>query len=363
MSLRTIVSVAIAALLLAGCSDSDEPAPAPASPTSPSASPEPRTVEPRVADEIVTDLNVPWSIVFLDDGSALVSQRDSASIVRVGADGSVTDLGQVPGVQPGGEGGLQGLAVTPDESTVFAYLTSPSDNRVARMSFDGETLGEPAPILTGLAKAQNHQGGALLYDQDDDVLFVAVGDAAQAQRAQDTSSLNGKILRIDRDGNPAPGNPFGNEVWSYGHRNVEGLAFDEDGRLWASEFGEKAADELNLIEAGGNYGWPEVEGASDDSRFVAPKATWPTDQASPAGLAIVGDTAYLGALRGQRLWAVPLDGEQAGAPREAFVEEFGRLRAVADAGDGTLWISTSNTDGRISSRPGDDRLLRVVVRE
>ncbi|RLV56065.1 PQQ-dependent sugar dehydrogenase [Aeromicrobium phragmitis] len=354
-------------MVLAACGgDGEQDAPTP-EPTTPSPSgdapQEPRTVEPRVDAEVATDLNVPWDIVFLDDGSALVTQRDAASVVRVSADGSVTDLGEVPGVQPGGEGGLQGLAITPDESTVFAYLTSPTDNRVVRMSFDGAALGEPEPILTGLAKAQFHQGGALLYDADEDLLFVAVGDAAQAGLAQDTSSLNGKILRIDTDGNPAPGNPFGNEVWSYGHRNVEGLAFDSEGRLWASEFGDKAADELNLIESGGNYGWPEVEGASDDERFVAPKATWSVEEASPAGLAIVGDTAYLGALRGQRLLAVPLDGENVGTPVSYLVEEFGRIRAAAAAPDGTLWISTSNTDGRIASRDGDDRLLRLIVQE
>lgn len=365
---RTAVVTATVMMLLAGCSgeggqqEASEPTPEASSP-SPSAPAQPHTVEPRVDTELATGLNVPWGIVFLEDGSALVSQRDSASIVRVGGGGEVTDLGEVPGVQPGGEGGLQGLAITPDESTVFAYLTSATDNRVVRMSFDGSALGEPEPILTGLAKAQNHQGGALLYDETDDLIFVAVGDAAQAELAQDTASLNGKILRIDRDGNPAPGNPFGNEVWSYGHRNVEGLAFDSEGRLWASEFGEKGADELNLIEPGGNYGWPEVEGASDDPRFVAPRATWSTDEASPAGLAVVGDTAYLGALRGQRLWSVPLDGDEAGEPVPYFVEEYGRIRAAVAAPDGSLWISTSNTDGRIAPREGDDRLLRVIVQE
>lgn len=370
---RTAVAAATVTLFLAGCSgdrehentsESTPPTSPPSSSTpAPTAGAEVRTVEPRIDAEVASGLNVPWAIAFLEDGSALVSQRDSATIVRVGTDGAVTGVGEVPGVQPGGEGGLQGLAVDANHTTVFAYLTSPIDNRVVRMSFDGTTLGEPEPILTGLAKAQNHQGGALLYEEESDYLFVAVGDAAQAELAQDRSSLNGKILRIDRDGNPAPGNPFDNEVWSYGHRNVEGLAFDSDGRLWASEFGEKGADELNLIRPGGNYGWPEVEGTSDDPRFVAPSATWSTDEASPAGLAIVGDTAYLGALRGQRLWSVPLDRDRAGTPVPHFVEEYGRIRAAAAAPDGTLWISTSNTDGRIAPRAGDDRLIRVVVQE
>ncbi len=365
MKRRAFVPVIVVAMALAACSGGeDTPTPAPTTPSAAkSVTPQPRTVEPRVDAEIATGLNVPWAIAFLEDGSALVSQRDSASIVRVGTDGAVTEVGEVPGVEPGGEGGLQGLAIGPGDSMVFAYLTSPTDNRVVRMSFDGTRLGAPEPILTGLAKAQFHQGGALLYDETADVLFVAVGDAARPELAQDTSSLNGKILRIDRDGNPAPGNPFGNEVWSYGHRNVEGLAFDGEGRLWASEFGDKGADELNLIEAGGNYGWPEVEGASDDERFVAPKVTWSVEEASPAGLAIVGETAYVAALRGQRVWAVPLEGDQAGIPAAHLVEEFGRIRAAAAAPDGTLWISTSNTDGRIAPREGDDRILRLIVQE
>ena len=171
--------------------------------------------------------------------------------------------------------------------------------------------------------------------------------------------MNGKILRVDRDGRPWPGNPFGNEVHSYGHRNVEGLAFDGAGRLWASEFGQNRRDELNLIRPGGNYGWPEVEGDSDDPRFVAPAATWTTQEASPAGLAIIGDRAYMAALRGRRLWEIPLTESAAGEPVSRYADEFGRLRVVAAAPDGSLWFGTSNTDGRGRPADGDDRLLRM----
>jgi glucose/arabinose dehydrogenase len=147
-----------------------------------------------------------------------------------------------------------------------------------------------------------------------------------------------------------------------GHRNNEGLAFDGTGRLWASEFGQDRRDELNLIERGGNYGWPQFEGESDDPRFISPMTTWTTDEASPAGLAIIGDQAYMAALRGRRLWRIPLgDGADVGEPQALFDDTYGRLRAVAAAPDGSLWISTSNTDGRGAPAPGDDRILRVTV--
>lgn len=310
---------------------------------------------------IASGLNVPWSIVFLPDRSALVSQRDDARISQITPDGRVLTVGDVADVAPRGEGGLQGLAVAPDDPrTVFAYYTTDDDNRVVRMDFDGARLGAPRPIMTGLDTAFNHHGGAMLFDRDGS-LFVAVGDAAQPKVAQDVRARNGKILRITRDGRPAPGNPFGNEVWSYGHRNVEGLAFDRAGRLWATEFGQNDRDELNLIGRGGNYGWPEVEGESDDPRWIAPVTTWSTGEASPAGLAIVGDRAYVAALRGRRLWEVPLRGESAGAPVARFTDEYGRIRAVAAAPDGSLWMGTSNTDGRGLPGDGDDRILRVTV--
>ncbi|MCH5644292.1 PQQ-dependent sugar dehydrogenase [Gordonia sp. ABSL49_1] len=333
--------------LVAGCAQSDQQAP----PTTP----------PSGITTIADGLNVPWAMAFLAGGDALVTQRDDAAIVRVSPTGQVTTIGDVAGVAPRGEGGLQGIALAPgDESGVYVYYTTASDNRVARMDFDGRRLGPPQPLLTGLDTAPNHHGGALLFDAAGS-LFVAVGDAAQPEVAQDVRLLNGKILRIDRAGRPWPGNPFGNAVYSYGHRNVEGLAFDSAGRLWATEFGQNERDELNLIVRGRNYGWPIHEGESDDPAYVAPQVTWSTDEASPAGLAIVGDTAYVAALRGRRLWTVPLRDGRAGSTSSRFDGELGRLRAVEAAPDGSLWISTSNTDGRGASAANDDRILRVPI--
>ncbi|OCH79967.1 sorbosone dehydrogenase family protein [Gordonia sp. UCD-TK1] len=310
-------------------------------------------------ETVASGLNVPWALAFLGDGDALVTQRDDATVVRVSPGGEVRTVGEFADAAPRGEGGLQGIAVAPgDESAVFVYYTTATDNRLVRLDFDGDRLTRPRPLITGLDAAYNHHGGALAFGSDGS-LFVSVGDAAVPEVAQDVRALNGKILRIDRNGRPWPGNPFGNEVHSYGHRNVEGLAFDGAGRLWASEFGQNRRDELNLIRPGGNYGWPEVEGDSDDPRFVAPAATWTTQEASPAGLAIVGDRAYMAALRGRRLWEIPLTESAAGEPVSRYADEFGRLRVVAAAPDGSLWFGTSNTDGRGRPADGDDRLLRM----
>ena len=316
-----------------------------------------------VASTIATGLNVPWSIVFEPAGTALVSERDNARIVRVSADGDVRPLGDVPGVAPSegfGEGGLLGLALDPDDArTLYAYHSTNTDNRVVRIRINGNGLGRPVPVLTGIPVSTHHNGGRLAFGPDG-MLYVSTGDAEQSDRAQNTDDLGGKILRIRPDGRPAPNNPFDNEIWSYGHRNVEGIAFDDSERLWASEFGDSTFDELNLIERGGNYGWPEVEG-KDGSEFTNPLQVWSPDKCSPAAVAITGGVAYVAALRGERVIGVPLDGSRTGKPKDSFVGEYGRLREIAVAPDGALWVSTSNTDGRSEPGPDDDRILRVTV--
>ena len=205
---------------------------------------------------------------------------------------------------------------------MFAYFTAADDNRIVAMSWDGSALGEPRVILDGIPKGGRHNGGRMVIGPDG-FLYVGTGEVGEPPLAQDRNSLGGKILRITLDGQPAPGNPFGNEVWSYGHRNVEGLAFDADGRLWASEFGEQSWDELNLITKGANYGWPEVEGSGNGEGLTNPKVVWTTDEASPAGLAYADGSLWMAALRGERLWQIPISGTEAG---DAGVPLAGRAR-------------------------------------
>lgn len=315
---------------------------------------------------------MPWGLARQDDGSYLASLRDEARIVRVAPDGKVARVpgtgpdGTIPGVQPDGEAGLLGIAFAPgDQSVLYAYLTAAGDNRVVAMRYAGGRLGAPTPLVTGIPKADHHDGGRMAFGPDG-MLYVTTGDGGVTSRAQDRSSLGGKILRVTRTGAPAPGNPFpGSRVWSYGHRNVQGLGWDDHGRMYASEFGQDTWDELNRILPGHNYGWPQVEGMGDaaDVRrgFTPPLVVWPTDDASPSGLAIGRGAVWLAALRGQRLWRVPLNADGAtGQPTSLLHNEYGRLRTAVFDPDGTLLVFTSNTF-RGSPGPDDDRLLRLTL--
>jgi len=372
------VAVALGAALLAACTPE---AAAPPSPVAPSASPTPvpsatASAEPPpvllptgAPDVLASGLAAPWSILRLPAGGVLVSERDSGRIVEVLEDGSLRVAGEVTGVVAGGEGGLLGLAYLPSTRErgpfVYAYHTAASDNRIVRMTLTGLpgslALGAPEPILTGVPRAGNHNGGRIAFGPDG-FLYATSGDAGDRDAAQDPASTSGKILRMTPEGRPAPGNPFDNLTWSMGHRNPQGIAWDATGRMWAAEFGQNTWDELNRIEAGANYGWPVVEGAADDPRFVNPVMQWPTSEASPSGLAIIGDTLFLAALRGERIWSVaPATAGGELTATEWFRGEFGRIRDVTAGPDGSLWFIGNNTDGRGSPREGDDRLFRVQL--
>ncbi|GAA1863214.1 PQQ-dependent sugar dehydrogenase [Pseudonocardia ailaonensis] len=362
---RRQLAVAVLAVgLLAGCSAGTPTGPGATTPARATPQSAPAPGGPRV---ITTGLEVPWGLAFLPDGSALVTERKAARISRVAPDGKVTPVGTVAGVSPQGEGGLMGIAVSPGYATdraVYVSFTGADDNRVVRLTAaaDGTIDGaRQQPVVTGIPKGSIHNGGAVAFGPDG-FLYVATGEAGRRDPAQDRADLGGKILRVTTDGAPAPGNPFGTAVYSYGHRNVQGLAFDPQGRLWATEFGQNTYDEVNLITPGGNYGWPVVEGIGKRAGYTDPLVQWTTDEASPSGLAIAGGSLYVAALRGARIWEVPLAGAGVGTPQALAQGEFGRIRGAATAPDGrSVWFTTSNRDGRGSPTGDDDRILVLPV--
>ena len=383
---RRVVSatLAVTALLLAaGCSSGGEGLPdgvhstsSGSSGTATGSSPSAQAAEQtppakgtvKVLRTVTEGLKTPWGLAPLPEGNLLVSSRDDGTITRIDEKtGKKTELGTVSGVSPAGEGGLLGIALSPDYASdhmIYAYFTSASDNRIVRMLYDekkpaGEQLGAPDTIFKGIPKGYIHNGGRIAFGPDG-MLYAGTGESGQRGLAQDKKSLGGKILRLTPEGRPAPGNPTaGSPVWSLGHRNVQGLAWTADGTMYATEFGQNRFDEVNKIEPGGNYGWPEVEGEGGGGAYIDPIVTWGTDEASPSGAAIVGDTLYAAGLRGERLWTVPLGG---GEPKAELSGRYGRLRTVAVAPDGALWLTTSNRDGRGDVQDGDDRILRFPAR-
>lgn len=316
-------------------------------------------------------LKSPWGLAALPGGDLLVSSRDEGTITRVDrASGKKTVIGTVPGVSPAGEGGLLGITLSPtyaSDHLVYAYFTTESDNRIARLVYDekkpdGQQLGAPDTILRGIPKGTIHNGGRIAFGPDK-MLYAGTGETGETGLAQDKKSLAGKILRMTPDGQPVHGNPEADSVvYSLGHRNVQGLAWDSGKRLWASEFGQDTWDELNLIEPGKNYGWPTVEGKAGRAGYVDPVAQWKTKDASPSGIAYAEGSIWMASLRGERLWRIPLAGRESAAAPQALLEgRYGRLRTVLSVGGDKVLLMTSNTDGRGTPKPGDDKILQLEV--
>lgn len=360
---------------------SEDPTPAaasPAAPTQPEVMESPEltpTQVPTVAplpltgplvEVAASGLDTPWEIVFLPDGEMLVSER-SGNLVLIG---STTTRIQVPNVAQRGEGGLLGLALDPDfagNNRIYVYLTSLENgqlvNRVERYVFKNGALSDRKVIFEGIPGASNHDGGRIEFGPDG-YLYITTGDAQISDSAQDVNSLQGKILRVTSEGEVPEDNPFASAVWTYGHRNPQGLAWDAEGRLWSTEHGPSGLgsgyDELNLITPGTNYGWPEIQGEERLEGMVSPviqsggSLTW-----APGDVEYLDGKLYFTGLRGSALYVVSLDGERIAAFDTFFANEFGRLRAVRLGPDGYLYISTSNRDGRGNPGADDDLILRV----
>lgn len=314
---------------------------------------------------VAKNLEIPWEIVFLPDETLLVTQRPGA-LLRIYPDREESI--QVEGVQHVGEGGLLGMVLHPDferNNRLYLYLTTQANggliNRVESYRFDLENnqLLDRQLVIDELPGARIHDGGRMAFGPDN-LLYITVGDAAQPDSAQDIDSLAGKILRLNPDGSIPNTNPFGNQVYSYGHRNPQGLAWDERGRLWATEHGPSARDEINLIEAGSNYGWPVIRGDETQEDMVSPVIHSGSDNTwAPAGLEIINQTLLFAGLRGSALFQAEITDNALIDLKRNFPNDYGRLRVVKFDGRDWIYLATSNTDGRGTVRENDDKIIRI----
>lgn len=337
----------VAALMLASCAPESKTAPVPVESA--------QTQD--TGSVIATGLETPWSIAFHGD-TALISERDSARILEFDAQGQTREVAIIDGVRPRGEGGLLGIAVQDDY--LYAYFTATDNNRIERYPLGGESgnlsLGDPEVVLDGIPAASHHNGGRIAFGPDG-MLYATTGDAGNAMLAQELDSLAGKILRMTPEGAVPGDNPFdGSYVYSYGHRNPQGIAWDDQGTMYSSEFGQNTWDELNVIEAGGNYGWPVVEGIAEEDGYIDPVQQWEPAVASPSGMTIAGGSIWIANLRGERLRQIPL--EDLTDATDHWTGEQGRLRDAVVTPDGAIWVLTNNTDGRGDPGPKDDRILQ-----
>ena len=323
------------------------------------------TKAPRLAT-LADNLEVPWALVFLPNRSILFTERtgrvrfiDNKSNLAPSPIATIEDVLQI------GEGGLMGIAIHPNFSKnhfVYLYYTysninNNTLNRVTRFEFENNKLQNQTTIVDAIPGASNHNGGRIKFGPDK-FLYITTGDAQEPSLAQNIKSLAGKILRVTDDGKPAPGNPYGTQIYSYGHRNPQGLTWDEDGRLWATEHGPSALDELNIIEIGKNYGWPDITGDQTATGMENPIINSGSDTWASSGSAYYNGSIFFAGLRGQALYQAVIDGHEV-TLKEHLKGELGRIREVIVGPDNLLYITTSNRDGRGIADKTDDKIIRV----
>lgn len=321
--------------------------------------------------EIVAEnLSVPWEIEFLNSSEILVTERNG-KLSKIGVNSFTRNIS---GVEIIGEGGLLGMALHPNFNSnhwIYLYFTTKHGgvlrNVVKRYVLNGSEIIDDKIIVDNIPAGRNHNGGRIAFGPDG-FLYVTTGDSGNSELSQNVDSLAGKILRVDENGEIPKGNPFGNEVYSFGHRNPQGLAWDDQGRLWATEHGRSGVlsgfDELNLIEKGENYGWPIFQGDETRDGFVGPvvhsgsNATW-----APGGIAYFSGKLFFSGLRGGSLYEVKLDEDgKVINVNSYFKDQFGRIRNVKIGPRGDLYIMTSNQDGRGSVHAGDDKIIKIPYR-
>jgi glucose/arabinose dehydrogenase len=313
---------------------------------------------------VAARLQVPWSVAFVGQ-EALISERNTGRILAVRPGAPSRIVGTAPNVATPTDGGLLGLAVlnSGDKVWLYAFHSTNTANQIVRLPYEAGRLGAPEVVFDKIPVGNGHNGGRIAFGPDG-MLYAATGENRNGPLSQDPNSLAGKILRMTPTGGVPDDNPTrGSVVYSMGHRNPSGLAWDRDGQLWETEFGDKGADELNRIEPGKNYGWPVVEGRAGNPAFVDPVVQWPVAEMGPAGLAYIDGTFFIAGLTGKRLWSVTFDADGKPIPTPHYVGEFGRLRDVTRGPDDRLWIVTNKTDGRGGDTPTDvdDRILSVAL--
>ena len=324
------------------------PAPGPGDPADPDSGSTPG--DPNV---VATGLAVPTGLVVLPDGTAVVGERETGRLLRVFPDRSpAQELMTVPGVDNAGDGGLLGLALSPtfdEDGLYYAYLSTPTDNRVVRFPLGGS----PNPVLTGIPRGEVHNGGGLAFAPDG-TLLVGTGDTGDAALAQDPASLAGKVLHVDVFGQPVGDGP----VYSRGHSDVTALcpSLDDPRALYSVDESTAGPDELNLVTEDSDHGWPAAEPSSTSPVLEVPNA-----EGGLGGCAAVSGTVFLGALDGQRVYVVQTEaGGVSEEPTDLIAGRYGRLRTVVLDAEGGLWVTTSNGDGIGTPAEDDDKVLRIL---
>jgi glucose/arabinose dehydrogenase len=312
----------------------------------PAVVPPPAGLDNNQISVVAENLDTPWEIAFLPGGDILVTERPGR-LVRIGQDKKIYP---VNGVKETSEGGLLGMAVK--DPLVYLYLTTVANvNQVVRYELTNDQLINEKVLIDNIPAGPNHDGGRIAFGPDD-WLYVTTGETGNERLAQSTKSLAGKILRF-KDGVA--------EMYSYGHRNPQGLAWDDQGNMWSTEHGRSGVqsgfDELNLIKQGANYGWPTIQGDMQKAGMETPIInSGSTNTWAPSGLAFYRGNLYFAGLRGQALYKYNIASKQL---TEFFTREYGRLRAVVVGPDGFLYVSTSNRDGRGQPIESDDRILKI----